>query len=59
MATGAPGYFDPRARLRDELTDTVLRVLPSGAGYPAGVEVLGRLQHTPIPRKLKSCGAKT
>jgi len=33
------------------ITDVLL--LPSGTGYLAGVEVLGRLQHTPIPRKLK------
>ena len=33
------------------ITDVLL--MPSGTGYLAGVEVLGRLQHTPIPRKLK------
>jgi hypothetical protein len=32
---------------------TDLLLLPSGTGYLAGVEVLGKLQHTPIPRKLK------
>ena len=33
-----------------DITDVLL--LP-GAAYLAGVEVVGRLQHTPIPRKLK------
>ena len=33
------------------ITDVLL--LPSGTGYLAGVEVLGKLQHSPIPRKLK------
>jgi photosystem II stability/assembly factor-like uncharacterized protein len=33
------------------ITDVLL--LPSGTGYLAGVEVVGKLQHTPIPRKLK------
>jgi hypothetical protein len=33
------------------ITDVLL--LPSGTAYLAGVEVLGKLQHTPIPRKLK------
>ena len=32
------------------ITDVLL--LPSGTGYLAGVEVVGELQHTPIPRKL-------
>lgn len=33
------------------ITDVLLQ--PSGTGYLAGVEVSGKLQHTPIPRKLK------
>jgi len=33
------------------ITDVLL--LPSGTGYLAGVEVVGKLQHTPVPRKLK------
>jgi hypothetical protein len=33
------------------ITDVLL--MPSGTGYLAGVEVVGQLQHTPIPRKLK------
>ncbi|MGA2579403.1 MAG: hypothetical protein ABSH24_25615 [Bryobacteraceae bacterium] len=33
------------------ITDVLL--LPSGTGFLAGVEVVGKLQHTPIPRKLK------
>jgi hypothetical protein len=33
------------------ITDVLLQ--PSGTGYLAGVEVLGKLQHTPIPRKVK------
>jgi len=33
------------------ITDVLLQ--PSGAAYLAGVEVVGRLQHSPIPRKLK------
>jgi len=33
------------------ITDVLL--LPSGMAYLAGVEVVGKLQHTPIPRKLK------
>jgi photosystem II stability/assembly factor-like uncharacterized protein len=33
------------------ITDVLL--LPSGTGYLAGVEVVGKLQHTPIPGKLK------
>jgi hypothetical protein len=33
------------------ITDVLL--LPSGTGFLAGVEVAGKLQHTPIPRKLK------
>lgn len=33
------------------ITDVLL--LPSGTGYLAGVEVIGKLQHSPIPRKLK------
>src|ERR1017187_6400077 len=33
------------------ITDVLLQ--PSGTGYLAGVEVVGKLQHTPIPRKLK------
>jgi photosystem II stability/assembly factor-like uncharacterized protein len=33
------------------ITDVLL--LPSGTGYLAGVEVEGRMQHSPIPRKLK------
>ena len=33
------------------ITDVLL--LPSGTAYLAGVEVVGKLQHTPIPRKLK------
>jgi hypothetical protein len=32
------------------ITDVLLQ--PSGTGYVAGVEVVGKLQHTPIPRKL-------
>lgn len=32
---------------------TDLLLLPSGTAYLAGVEVVGKLQHTPIPRKLK------
>jgi hypothetical protein len=33
------------------ITDVLL--LPSGTGYLAGVEVPGKLQHSPIPRKVK------
>jgi hypothetical protein len=33
------------------ITDVLL--LPSGTAYLAGVEVVGKLQHTPVPRKLK------
>lgn len=33
------------------ITDALLE--PSGTAYLAGVEVVGKLQHTPIPRKLK------
>jgi len=33
------------------ISDALL--LPSGTAYLAGVEVIGKLQHTPIPRKLK------
>jgi hypothetical protein len=33
------------------ITDVLL--LPSGTGYLAGVEVTGKLQHSPIQRKLK------
>jgi len=33
------------------ITDVLLQ--PSGTGYLAGVEVVGKLQHTPIPRKVK------
>jgi hypothetical protein len=33
------------------ITDVLL--LPSGTAYLAGVEVAGKLQHSPIPRKLK------
>ena len=33
------------------ITDVLL--LPTGVAYLVGVEVVGRLQHTPIPRKLK------
>jgi hypothetical protein len=33
------------------ITDVLLR--PPGTAYLAGVEVVGKLQHTPIPRKLK------
>jgi hypothetical protein len=33
------------------ITDVLLQ--PSGTGYIAGVEVVGSLQHTPIPRKVK------
>ena len=33
------------------ITDVLLQ--PSGTGYLAGVEVLGKLQHSPIPRKVK------
>jgi photosystem II stability/assembly factor-like uncharacterized protein len=33
------------------ITDVLLQ--PSGTGYIAGVEVLGSLQHTPVPRKVK------
>jgi hypothetical protein len=32
------------------ITDVLLQ--PSGTGYLVGVEVTGRLQHSPIPRKL-------
>ena len=32
------------------ITDVLL--LPSGTGYLAGVEVMGRLQHSPVPSKL-------
>ncbi|MGO4880512.1 MAG: WD40/YVTN/BNR-like repeat-containing protein [Bryobacteraceae bacterium] len=32
------------------ITDVLVQ--PSGTGYLAGMEVLGKLQHTPIPRKL-------
>jgi hypothetical protein len=34
-----------------EITDLLLE--PSGVAYLAGVEVVGRLQHSPIPRALK------
>jgi hypothetical protein len=33
------------------ITDVLL--LPSGTAYLAGVEVVGKLQHTPIPQRLK------
>ncbi|HLY20037.1 MAG TPA: hypothetical protein VKR61_22570 [Bryobacteraceae bacterium] len=33
------------------ITDVLLQ--PSGTGYLAGVEVMGKMQHSPIPRKVK------
>lgn len=33
------------------ITDVLLQ--PSGTGYLAGVEVVGKLQHTPVPRSVK------
>jgi hypothetical protein len=36
-----------------DVTVTDLLLLPSGTAYLAGVEVVGKLQHSPIPSKLK------
>jgi len=52
LLDGATGKSDIVYNATDRaITDVLLQ--PSGTGYLAGVEVLGRLQHTPIPRKLR------
>ena len=52
LVDGATGESDIVYNATDrDITDVLL--LPSGTGYLAGVEVVGKLQHSPIPRKLK------
>ena len=51
LLDGTTGKSDVVYNATDRLiTDVLLQ--PSGTGYLAGVEVTGRLQHTPIPRKV-------
>jgi hypothetical protein len=52
LLDGATGKSDIVYNATDRAITDVL-VQPSGTGYLAGVEVVGKLQHTPIPRKLK------
>jgi hypothetical protein len=52
LLDGATGKSDIVYNATDRaITDVLL--MPSGTGYLAGVEVMGKLQHTPIPRRLK------
>jgi hypothetical protein len=52
LLEGSTGKSDIVYNATDRaITDVLL--LPSGTGYLAGVEVVGRLQHSPVPRKLK------
>jgi hypothetical protein len=49
---GATGKSSSVYQAKDrEITDVLLQ--PSGIAYLAGVEVMGRLQHSPLPQKLK------